>query len=211
MKKGFIHYSSSRRSLSPKVVIGDLVRNIKLFLLRLILRTATLRNNEAGAKAFTLIELLVVVLIIGILAAIALPQYEKAVEKARLTEGLQLVDTMKKNMDIYVMENGYPTDVIFLRNFPMSVELSGGAYNEEDAYITKYFEIYKGSGCASNGRCSAEIYRRTSPSSSYSLVIDKTKDNNEWQMACFTDTTDMGRYICKSLESQGWEYRDDEV
>ena len=57
-------------------------------------------------KAFTLIELLVVVLIIGILSAVAMPQYTKAVEKSRIAEARLVLDTMRKNYQLCVLEYG---------------------------------------------------------------------------------------------------------
>jgi prepilin-type N-terminal cleavage/methylation domain-containing protein len=47
-------------------------------------------------KGFTLIELLVVIFIIGILAAIALSQYQKAVEKSHAAEALSVMKTIKQ-------------------------------------------------------------------------------------------------------------------
>ena len=65
-------------------------------------------KNPAKGKigGFTLIELLVVVLIIGILAAIALPSYQKAVLRSRLTSTLVDLPALQQAQELYYMTNG---------------------------------------------------------------------------------------------------------
>ncbi len=57
---------------------------------------------------FTLIELLVVVLIIGILAAVAVPQYQKAVTKSRFAEAVTNMSSLWKACQVYGLQHGLP-------------------------------------------------------------------------------------------------------
>ena len=88
-------------------------------------------------KGFSLIELLATVLIAGILASIALPQYQKAVERSRSSEAMTIataiVDAQNRSLD------AYPNAPVNNRR-ALDVSIPGGEWSSDGStYTTAMF------------------------------------------------------------------------
>ncbi len=154
------------------------------------------------SRGFTLIELLVVVLIIGILASVALPQYQKAVAKARYTQMITAGKSLKDAMEVYYMANGdYPAFWSQLDiTYPGCSEREGRYLLRCDKFIVDMFAgenknlvFYDTYGLENDGKDKDTGFLGSHTQATYTVWLDQSE--NPGKTSCSSRITG----LCQSM------------
>jgi prepilin-type N-terminal cleavage/methylation domain-containing protein len=123
------------------------------------------RRPLRKSEGFTLLELLIVVVIIGVLAAIAIPAYNGYINKAQRTSAQATLDTIRKTLESYYVD---------YQEYPDSIDFNTG----QDGLGRTVFESQFVNQI--NGDLSSiDSYLNTG--TTYTLVV-KAKDSNQTVM-----------------------------
>ncbi len=88
-------------------------------------------------RGFTLVELMIVVIVIGILAAVAIPMYQIVPERSRATEAVAGLDSIRSSLRVYYAEHGSYADANFIDGARVTV---GGILGVKDTDLSgRYF------------------------------------------------------------------------
>ena len=136
-----------------------------------------LRRNQGG---FTLVELMIVVIIVGILAAVAIPMYQGATERAKASEAVAALGTIRGAMRVYYAEHGTYVNANFIDGAQVT---AGSVLDVSDTdLLGRYFstECYTFDGAPAAAAYSIECdgSASTAPYASEVSTIVRSIDQN---------------------------------